>query len=94
MLQPFYHYRHWVSHLLYINSFLCSDVLSLSIQHPGTTIVTDSVTSDGLTSFIEKKLGMSTIYHHVVYFSVSFSLTQTCFRRKASQVQKRLQECH
>ncbi|KAK9158391.1 hypothetical protein Scep_004965 [Stephania cephalantha] len=26
-------------------------------QHPGTTIVTDSVTSDGLTTFIEKKLG-------------------------------------
>ncbi|XP_054813276.1 LOW QUALITY PROTEIN: uncharacterized protein LOC129313907 [Prosopis cineraria] len=26
-------------------------------EHPGTTIVTDSVTSDGLTSFIEKKLG-------------------------------------
>ncbi|XP_075502781.1 uncharacterized protein LOC142540482 isoform X1 [Primulina tabacum] len=26
-------------------------------QHPGTTIVTDSVTSDGLTAFIEKKLG-------------------------------------
>ncbi|PPD81956.1 hypothetical protein GOBAR_DD21113 [Gossypium barbadense] len=28
-------------------------------EHPGTTIVTDSVTSDGLTSFIEKKLGMT-----------------------------------
>lgn len=26
-------------------------------EHPGTTIVTDSVTSDGLTIFIEKKLG-------------------------------------
>ncbi|KAL9260238.1 hypothetical protein AKJ16_DCAP10801 [Drosera capensis] len=26
-------------------------------EHPGTTIVTDSVTSDGLTEFIEKKLG-------------------------------------
>ncbi|KAI3897274.1 hypothetical protein MKX03_036624, partial [Papaver bracteatum] len=26
-------------------------------EHPGTTIVTDSVTSDGLTTFIEKKLG-------------------------------------
>ncbi|CAL9230663.1 unnamed protein product, partial [Arabidopsis halleri] len=26
-------------------------------EHPGTTIVTDSVTSDGLTSYIEKKLG-------------------------------------
>ncbi|CBI31454.3 hypothetical protein VitviT2T_019449 [Vitis vinifera] len=26
-------------------------------KHPGTTIVTDSVTSDGLTTFIEKKLG-------------------------------------
>uniref|UniRef100_A0A1D1XVC0 phosphoglucomutase (alpha-D-glucose-1,6-bisphosphate-dependent) n=1 Tax=Anthurium amnicola TaxID=1678845 RepID=A0A1D1XVC0_9ARAE len=26
-------------------------------EHPGTTIVTDSVTSDGLTSFIQKKLG-------------------------------------
>ncbi|KAL4387448.1 hypothetical protein GQ457_09G028720 [Hibiscus cannabinus] len=26
-------------------------------EHPGTTIVTDSVTSDGLTSFIERKLG-------------------------------------
>ncbi|KAG5004779.1 hypothetical protein JHK86_028918 [Glycine max] len=26
-------------------------------EHPGTTIVTDSVTSDGLTMFIEKKLG-------------------------------------
>ncbi|CAA6662440.1 unnamed protein product [Spirodela intermedia] len=26
-------------------------------EHPGTTVVTDSVTSDGLTSFIEKKLG-------------------------------------
>lgn len=26
-------------------------------EHPGTTIVTDSVTSDGLTSFIENKLG-------------------------------------
>ncbi|KAL5990638.1 hypothetical protein ACLOJK_011541 [Asimina triloba] len=26
-------------------------------EHPGTTIVTDSVTSDGLSSFIEKKLG-------------------------------------
>jgi phosphomannomutase len=26
-------------------------------EHPGTTIVTDSVTSDGLTDFIEKKLG-------------------------------------
>lgn len=26
-------------------------------QHPGTTIVTDSVTSDGLTQFIEQKLG-------------------------------------
>ncbi|XP_077227003.1 phosphoglucosamine mutase family protein isoform X2 [Tasmannia lanceolata] len=26
-------------------------------QQPGTTIVTDSVTSDGLTTFIEKKLG-------------------------------------
>ncbi|KAL2899845.1 Phosphomannomutase/phosphoglucomutase [Bienertia sinuspersici] len=26
-------------------------------EHPGTTIVTDSVTSDGLTVFIEKKLG-------------------------------------
>ncbi|KAL5069436.1 hypothetical protein RYX36_020323 [Vicia faba] len=26
-------------------------------EHPGTTIVTDSVTSDGLTAFIEKKLG-------------------------------------
>ncbi|XP_057798960.1 uncharacterized protein LOC131014855 isoform X3 [Salvia miltiorrhiza] len=26
-------------------------------DHPGTTIVTDSVTSDGLTTFIEKKLG-------------------------------------
>ncbi|GLT88860.1 hypothetical protein SLE2022_068690 [Rubroshorea leprosula] len=26
-------------------------------EHPGTTIVTDSVTSDGLTSFIEKNLG-------------------------------------
>lgn len=29
----------------------------LCIQHPGTTIVTDSVTSDGLTTFIENKLG-------------------------------------
>uniref|UniRef100_A0A6N2MGM4 Phosphomannomutase/phosphoglucomutase n=1 Tax=Salix viminalis TaxID=40686 RepID=A0A6N2MGM4_SALVM len=27
-------------------------------EHPGTTIVTDSVTSDGLTTFIENKLGM------------------------------------
>jgi hypothetical protein len=27
-------------------------------QHPGTTVVTDSVTSDGLTTFIEGKLGM------------------------------------
>ncbi|RVW32142.1 Retrovirus-related Pol polyprotein from transposon RE1 [Vitis vinifera] len=27
-------------------------------EHPGTTIVTDSVTSDGLTTFIEKKLGI------------------------------------
>jgi phosphomannomutase len=26
-------------------------------EHPGTTIVTDSVTSDGLTAFIENKLG-------------------------------------
>ncbi|XP_073111370.1 uncharacterized protein [Elaeis guineensis] len=26
-------------------------------EHPGTTIVTDCVTSDGLTAFIEKKLG-------------------------------------
>ncbi|VAI14500.1 unnamed protein product [Triticum turgidum subsp. durum] len=26
-------------------------------EHPGTTVVTDSVTSDGLTVFIEKKLG-------------------------------------
>uniref|UniRef100_A0A453K0H9 phosphoglucomutase (alpha-D-glucose-1,6-bisphosphate-dependent) n=1 Tax=Aegilops tauschii subsp. strangulata TaxID=200361 RepID=A0A453K0H9_AEGTS len=26
-------------------------------EHPGTTVVTDSVTSDGLTAFIEKKLG-------------------------------------
>ncbi|KAJ3678478.1 hypothetical protein LUZ60_002281 [Juncus effusus] len=26
-------------------------------EHPGTTIVTDSVTSDGLTTFIENKLG-------------------------------------
>ncbi|KAL6586458.1 hypothetical protein OROMI_001446 [Orobanche minor] len=26
-------------------------------EHPGTTIVTDSVTSDGLTAFVEKKLG-------------------------------------
>lgn len=26
-------------------------------EHPGTTIVTDSVTSDGLSTFIEKKLG-------------------------------------
>ncbi|KAL9257498.1 Phosphoglucosamine mutase-like protein [Drosera capensis] len=26
-------------------------------EHPGTTIVTDSVTSDGLTEFIKKKLG-------------------------------------
>ncbi|KAI7733533.1 hypothetical protein M8C21_031744 [Ambrosia artemisiifolia] len=26
-------------------------------EHPGTTIVTNSVTSDGLTTFIEKKLG-------------------------------------
>lgn len=26
-------------------------------EHPGTTIVTDSETSDGLTTFIEKKLG-------------------------------------
>ncbi|MCD9642051.1 hypothetical protein HAX54_028647 [Datura stramonium] len=26
-------------------------------EHPGTTIVTDSVTSDGLTTFIEKELG-------------------------------------
>ncbi|KAL7241823.1 hypothetical protein ACSBR1_014414 [Camellia fascicularis] len=26
-------------------------------EHPGTTIVTDSVISDGLTTFIEKKLG-------------------------------------
>ncbi|KAL2630115.1 hypothetical protein R1flu_014801 [Riccia fluitans] len=26
-------------------------------EHPGTTVVTDSVTSDGLTTFIEKKLG-------------------------------------
>lgn len=93
-LNHFHHYRDWVSHILYINRFLCSDVLSLSIQHPGTTIVTDSVTSDGLTSFIEKKLGMPTIYHHVVFFSVNFWLTQTCFRGKASQVQKRLQECH
>ena len=25
--------------------------------HPGTTVVTDSVTSDGLTAFIEQKLG-------------------------------------
>jgi phosphomannomutase len=27
-------------------------------EHPGTTVVTDSVTSDGLTTFIEGKLGM------------------------------------
>ncbi|KAL6565375.1 hypothetical protein OROGR_002326 [Orobanche gracilis] len=26
-------------------------------EHPGTTVVTDSVTSDGLTRFVEKKLG-------------------------------------
>eukprot|EP00252_Welwitschia_mirabilis_P019082 TRINITY_DN4329_c0_g1_i1.p1 TRINITY_DN4329_c0_g1~~TRINITY_DN4329_c0_g1_i1.p1 ORF type:complete len:545 (-),score=151.72 TRINITY_DN4329_c0_g1_i1:314-1948(-) len=26
-------------------------------EHPGTTVVTDSVTSDGLTAFIEKRLG-------------------------------------
>eukprot|EP00271_Cylindrocystis_brebissonii_P010244 TRINITY_DN26386_c0_g1_i1.p1 TRINITY_DN26386_c0_g1~~TRINITY_DN26386_c0_g1_i1.p1 ORF type:complete len:620 (+),score=157.58 TRINITY_DN26386_c0_g1_i1:87-1946(+) len=26
-------------------------------EHPGTTVVTDSVTSEGLTTFIEKKLG-------------------------------------
>ena len=30
-------------------------------EHPGTTIVTDSITSDGLNYFIEKKLGG---YHH------------------------------
>ncbi|MDX2430647.1 MAG: phosphomannomutase/phosphoglucomutase [Bacteroides sp.] len=30
-------------------------------EHPGTTIVTDSITSEGLASFIEKKLGGS---HH------------------------------
>ncbi|RVW84273.1 Phosphomannomutase [Vitis vinifera] len=33
-------------------------------EHPGTTIVTDSVTSDGLTTFIEKKLGMLKLKWH------------------------------
>ncbi|CAK7325463.1 unnamed protein product [Dovyalis caffra] len=37
-------------------------------EHPGTTIVTDSVTSDGLTTFIEKKLGMQkTIMAHCLF---------------------------
>ncbi|KAF9599541.1 hypothetical protein IFM89_038807 [Coptis chinensis] len=35
-------------------ALMCAIVLE---EHPGTTIVTDSVTSDGLTTFIEKKLG-------------------------------------
>lgn len=35
-------------------------------QHPGTTIVTDSVTSDGLTSFIENKLGKDDSTRHIV----------------------------
>ena len=32
-------------------------------QHPGTTIVTDSVTSDGLSTFIESKLGKWIVSH-------------------------------
>ncbi|GAB2216619.1 hypothetical protein Droror1_Dr00024394 [Drosera rotundifolia] len=38
-------------------------------QHPGTTIVTDSVTSDGLTEFIEKKLVAAGAFNPAVDFA-------------------------
>lgn len=64
------------------------------LQHPGTTIVTDSVTSDGLTTFIEKKLGKGK------FKQIGISVTLKCLyvliihRRQASSVQERLQKCH
>lgn len=54
------------SGVLYDGS-LPPESLLLFYQHPGTTIVTDSVTSDGLTTFIEQKLGMSTFYCSLFY---------------------------
>lgn len=39
------------------------------LQHPGTTTVTDSVTSDGLTTFIEKKLGNNENWGGVLFIS-------------------------
>lgn len=38
------------------------------VKHPGTTIVTDSVTSDGLTTFIEQKLGMRKTQSGILLF--------------------------
>eukprot|EP00245_Coleochaete_scutata_P005623 TRINITY_DN19285_c0_g1_i1.p1 TRINITY_DN19285_c0_g1~~TRINITY_DN19285_c0_g1_i1.p1 ORF type:complete len:618 (-),score=139.78 TRINITY_DN19285_c0_g1_i1:690-2543(-) len=39
------------------NRLIALEAAIVLSEHPGTTVVTDSVTSDGLTEFIEKKLG-------------------------------------
>jgi hypothetical protein len=48
------------------------------VQHPGTTIVTDSVTSDGLTTFIEQKLGGC--FFHGMSTSISLLLQKLSLR--------------
>ena len=46
-------------------------------EHPGTTVVTDSVTSDGLTTFIEQKLGKGQAGRHGGGRTSTLTLTLT-----------------
>jgi len=56
--------------------------------------VTDSVTSDGLTVFIENKLGMQCLLYGAFFIYFFICLSILFLRRETSPFQARVQECN
>ena len=56
--------------------------------------MTDSVTSDGLTVFIENKLGMQCLLYGAFFIYFFICLSILFLRRETSPFQARVQECN
>ena len=68
------------------NSFIAMVAAILADEYPHSTIVTDSVTSDELTDFIEKKLGL----HHLRYMRGYRNVINKCIELNLAGVQSPL----
>ncbi len=62
------------------NALIAMMAAILAPDYPGSTIITDSVTSDGLTDFLEKDLGLK----HLRYMRGYKNVINECIRRNAA----------